>query len=95
MITKYFTSAVVRFDPLSQRKTARIFLARIPPTTRNLIKIRTEFLGKSPTDKPLISVTFRDGKTIELDPSKESIGDVIERLDRHSRALHLQEQMNS
>ncbi|KAJ8098331.1 hypothetical protein POJ06DRAFT_149568 [Lipomyces tetrasporus] len=95
MMTKYFTSAIVRFDPLSRRKTARIFLARIPPTTRNLIKIRTEFLGRSSTNKPLISVTFRDGKTIELDPCKESIDDVIEQLDRHSRTLHLQEQMNS
>ncbi|KAK9238134.1 hypothetical protein V1525DRAFT_342393 [Lipomyces kononenkoae] len=95
MMTKYFTSAVVRFDPLSKRKTARIFLARIPPTTRNLIKIQTEFLGKGSSHEPLISVTFRDGKTIDLDPSKESIGDVIDQLDRHSRALHLQEQMNS
>ncbi|KAK9371175.1 hypothetical protein V1509DRAFT_6141 [Lipomyces kononenkoae] len=95
MMTKYFTSAIVRFDPLSPRKTARIFLARIPPTTRHLMKIQTEFLGKSSTNMPLISVTFKDGKTIDLDPNKESIGDVIDQLDRHSRALHLQEQMNS
>ncbi|KAK9382376.1 mitochondrial 54S ribosomal protein mL53 [Kockiozyma suomiensis] len=95
MITKYIQSAIVRFDPLTKAKPARIFLSLIPPYARTAIKLDTIFLDKASTGKPLISVTFKDGNIIEADPTKTSIDAFVSQIDRYSEGLLLQEQLKN
>ncbi|KAK9472650.1 mitochondrial 54S ribosomal protein mL53 [Dipodascopsis tothii] len=95
MITKYFQKVEVRFNPFVKGKTARVFLARIPPTVRQQIKVQSTVLPQDSTAPSLISVQFKDGKNIEVDPTTVSIVDVVEELDRHSRVLRLNEQINA
>ncbi|KAK9447121.1 mitochondrial 54S ribosomal protein mL53 [Limtongia smithiae] len=93
MITKYITAAVVRFDPFQKGKAGRIFLSLIPQSARNSIKLTTEVLTPNSAKGPIISVTFRDGRQVDVDPTKTSITDLVDELDRHSRHLLLEEQM--
>ncbi|KAK9466567.1 hypothetical protein V1512DRAFT_262940 [Lipomyces arxii] len=95
MMTKYFASATVILDPfIAGSKVARIFLSRIPPSSRHLIKLKTDIVSESPQKQQLIQVEYKDGTVLKFDPSKTTIGDVVEQLDRHSRAMQLKEQMN-
>ncbi|KAK7204249.1 hypothetical protein BZA70DRAFT_280334 [Myxozyma melibiosi] len=93
MITAYMKSAIVRFDPLTKAKPARIFLSLIPPHARAAIKVDTKILNKSSTATPIMSVTFKDDKVIEADPTKTPIDDFVAELDRYSAGLKLEEQL--
>ncbi|KAK9455179.1 hypothetical protein V1511DRAFT_459224 [Dipodascopsis uninucleata] len=95
MITSYFSEVLVRVNPFLKGKTGRVFISRIPPKVRPTIKLQTEFLNNGSEKKPLIQVKFKDGKVIEVDPTTMSIVDVVQELDRHSRALLLKDQIES
>ncbi|KAF3920729.1 hypothetical protein AA313_de0206659 [Arthrobotrys entomopaga] len=94
MITKFLSNVAVSFNPFSKAsKSARIFLSLLPPDARSTMKIQTKLLPQTSDEAPKIAVTFKDGKVMELEPSKFSIRDLVEELDRHSRALRKKEDL--
>ncbi|KAK6360764.1 39S ribosomal protein L44, mitochondrial [Orbilia blumenaviensis] len=94
MITKFLTNVAVSFNPFSKlSKSTRIFLSLLPPDARSTMKIQTKLLPRASEESPKIAVTFKDGKVMELEPSKLSIKDLVEELDRHSRILRKKEDL--
>ncbi|EPS37458.1 hypothetical protein H072_8848 [Dactylellina haptotyla CBS 200.50] len=94
MITKFLTNVIVSFNPFSKAsKSARIFLSLLPPDARSTMKIQTKLLPRASEDTPKIVITFKDGKVMELEPSKFSVKDLVEELDRHSRILRKREEL--
>ncbi|KAF3931682.1 hypothetical protein ABW19_dt0201766 [Dactylella cylindrospora] len=94
MITKFLTNVSVSFNPFSTlAKSARIFLSLLPPDARSTMKIQTKLLPRASEEAPRISVTFKDGKVMDLEPGKLSIKDLVEELDRHSRMLRKKEEL--
>ncbi|GMM56946.1 mitochondrial 54S ribosomal protein YmL44 [Maudiozyma humilis] len=93
MITKYFTKVVVKFNPFGKEaKTARLFLAAIPPKQRILgTKIENELLNGTSAKEPIIKVTYKDKKEATVDPRTLSFLEIANKLDGHSRQLRLKE----
>ncbi len=59
MITKYFKTVSVRFDPFNlKHKSARVLLANIPPKLRASIKTKYEILPKDSKKEPEVVVSF-------------------------------------
>lgn len=54
MITRYITSLTTRFSPFNHRsgKTARNFLALLPPNARSTMSIDVQMLGRSAATEP-------------------------------------------
>ncbi|ODQ65668.1 mitochondrial ribosomal protein l44 [Nadsonia fulvescens var. elongata DSM 6958] len=90
MITKYFTNINVAFNPFSPAaRVARIFINNIPPKSRMGLKVKTTVLSSEIGQE--ISVTFKDGHVIKIDPKASDIDNVMSKLDRHSRSLKIKE----
>ncbi|VVT57630.1 mitochondrial 54S ribosomal protein mL53 [Magnusiomyces paraingens] len=96
MITKYFAKVSVSFNPLvAAAKPARVFLSNIPPKSRNAsIALTQKILAPSSTEPSVISVTFKDGNVISLDPTQNSTVEVAEAFDRYSRVLKLKDDIS-
>lgn len=95
MITKYFTKVTARLDPFSvTAKPARLFIARIPVVLKSGCQIDCKLLT-NPSEAPVVKVTFKDKKTMEIDPTNKSFGDLSAYFDAHSRKLALQEALES
>ncbi|MCJ1300355.1 39S ribosomal protein L44, mitochondrial [Hypocenomyce scalaris] len=91
MITKFITDVSTKFNPFSKRgKTCRIFLAQLPPSARQTMKINTKILPRTSREGSTLSLKFKDGKELQLDTEKLTIKDVMEEVDRHSRMLNRQ-----
>ncbi|CAI5755894.1 unnamed protein product [Candida verbasci] len=87
MITKYFQSVNVKFNPFqSNNKASRLFLAKIPSTS----KIEYKVLNSSDS-KPEVKVTFKDKHSIIVDPTNMKLIDLEERFDSHSRKLAIKD----
>ncbi|GCE98114.1 39S ribosomal protein L44, mitochondrial [Zygosaccharomyces mellis] len=97
MITKYFSKVVVKFNPFSKEaKTARLLLSSIPPAQRQLgTQIQNEVLSSASNKTPIIKVTFKDKKTMEVDPTKYTFQELSNYFDAHSRQLSLKETIES
>ena len=56
MLTKYLTSVSTAFSPFSAKsgKTARNFLALLPPNARKTMKIDVQLLAKVQADTPAV-----------------------------------------
>ncbi|KAL2357688.1 hypothetical protein BJ546DRAFT_322817 [Cryomyces antarcticus] len=105
MITKFITSVSTTFSPFNARsgKTARSFLALLPPNARQNMKIDVKMLPRAAPSAPSASAKpepaavlllgFKDGKQMSLDLEKLKIKDVQEEVDRHSRLLARQEEL--
>ncbi|KAJ9625054.1 39S ribosomal protein L44, mitochondrial [Taxawa tesnikishii (nom. ined.)] len=96
MITRFLTSVTTSFSPFNPKsgKTARNFLALLPPNARQNMKIDVKMLPKSGAAQPsLLALKFKDGKEMNLDLEKLKIKDVMEEVDRHSRMLSRQEEL--
>lgn len=84
MITKYFTSVKVRFDPFSPTaRPARLFLSRLPAQTKVDLKV----LARDSTQEPYIEVTYKDKKTLQGDLHKMNIAELGDHFNAHSRKL--------
>lgn len=95
MITKYFTKVSAKFNPFSATaKPARLFLARIPNQLKSGCQVDCKLLS-SPSDQPMIKVTFKDKHTMEIDPTDKNFEDIRALFDAHSRKLALQEALES
>ncbi|KAF1353690.1 hypothetical protein BDV97DRAFT_347124 [Delphinella strobiligena] len=97
MITRFLTSVSTAFSPFNPKsgKTARNFLAMLPPNARTTMTINIKMLPKADAAKPaLLSLTFKDGKEMKLDLDQLKIKDIMQEVDRHSRMLGRQEELS-
>jgi len=95
MITRFITEVSTVFNPFSPKaKTARLFLSFLPPNARQSMKINTRLLPRASRDPSVVQLKFKDGKEMKLDAEKLGIKGVIEEVDRHSRILSRQEELN-
>ena len=95
---------------LPRAKTARLFLSFLPPNARQTMKVYTKLLPRASRDPSFIQLKFskldlrscrsfltaiaEDGKQMKLDAEKLGIKGVVEEVDRHSRILSRQEELN-
>jgi len=95
---------------LPRAKTARLFLSFLPPNARQTMKVDTKLLPRASRDPSFIQLKFskldlrscrsfltaiaEDGKQMKLDAEKLGIKGVVEEVDRHSRILSRQEELN-
>jgi large subunit ribosomal protein L53 len=96
MITRFITDVNLKFNPFSVRSRAtRLFLTFLPPNARaSGMHINTTLLPRT-TDQPgSLHIKFKDGKEMSLDGEKLGIKGIVEEVDRHSRALQKQEDLN-
>ncbi|EMR70704.1 putative mitochondrial ribosomal protein l44 protein [Eutypa lata UCREL1] len=92
MITRFITEVNTKFNPFSLRSRAtRLFLSSLPPDARaNGMQIHSTIMPRASTEPSLLHVKFKDGKEMKLDSEKLGIKGIIEEVDRHSRALQKQ-----
>ncbi|KAK3341599.1 39S ribosomal protein L53/MRP-L53-domain-containing protein [Lasiosphaeria hispida] len=92
MITHFITNVSTRFNPFSAgAKSARLFLTSLPPSARaNGMSIVTELLPRTSTAASTLHIKFKDGKQLNLDCENLGIKSIVEEVDRHSRALQKQ-----
>ncbi|CCE90489.1 mitochondrial 54S ribosomal protein mL53 TDEL_0B03600 [Torulaspora delbrueckii] len=97
MITKYFSKVVVKFNPFGKEaKTARLLLSSIPPAQRlQGTQIQSEILHASSSKTPIVKITYKDKKEMELDPSTVTFQELASYFDRHSRQLKLKESIEN
>lgn len=95
---------------LPRAKTARLFLSFLPPNARQTMKVDTKLLPRASREPSFIQLKFskldlrsrrsfltaiaEDGKQMKLDAEKLGIKGVVEEVDRHSRILSRQEELN-
>ncbi|KAM3420114.1 hypothetical protein BST61_g3416 [Cercospora zeina] len=97
MITKYLTAVKTAFSPFNPRsgKTARNFLAQLPPNARSTMAIDVKLLPKAMANKPAtLALSFKDGKEMMLDLDKMKIKEIQSEVDRHSRVLRRAEDLS-
>ncbi|KAF2099657.1 mitochondrial ribosomal protein L44 [Rhizodiscina lignyota] len=96
MMTKFLTEVSTRFNPFSPTaKTARSFLALLPPNARQNMKINIHILPRASPEKTKLALKFKDGKQMDLDMEKLKIKEVTEEVNRHSRILGRQEELTN
>lgn len=95
-MTRFITDVTTKFNPFSPRaRTVRLFLSFLPPTARaNGMKITTRLLPRQSTEPNSLWVKFKDGKEMHIDCENLGIKGVVEELDRHSRILKKQADLN-
>lgn len=96
MITRFITEVKTVFNPFNPKaKTARLFLSFLPPGARSGgMRIDTKLLPRASKEPSMVKLKFKDGKEMELDAEKLGIKGVVEEVDRHSRILGRQEELN-
>ena len=97
MLTKYLTSVTTAFSPFNPKsgKTARNFLALLPPTAHKTMTIDVKVLSQAQKILPAtLALKFKDGKEMNLDLEKMKIREIQTEVDRHSRQLLRQEELN-
>ncbi|KAK4498938.1 hypothetical protein PRZ48_009449 [Zasmidium cellare] len=97
MHTKYLTAIKTTFSPFNARsgKTARNFLALLPPNARSTMAIDVKMLPKTKAgETATLELKFKDGKEMNLDLSKMKIRDIQVEVDRHSRMLRRAEDLS-
>ncbi|KAK3383235.1 39S ribosomal protein L53/MRP-L53-domain-containing protein [Lasiosphaeria ovina] len=97
MITRFITEVTTRFNPFSVRaKSARLFLAFLPADARSGgMKITTKLLPRTSAEPSALHVKFKDGKEMNLDVENMGIKSVVEEVDRHSRILQKQADLDA
>ncbi|GAB7332054.1 hypothetical protein MBLNU13_g03947t1 [Cladosporium sp. NU13] len=97
MLTRYLTSVTTAFSPFNPKsgKTARNFLAMLPPNARTTMSIDVKILSQAQKSLPAtMALKFKDGKEMNIDLEKMKIRDIQTEVDRHSRQLLRQEELN-
>ncbi|CZS91125.1 mitochondrial ribosomal protein L44 [Rhynchosporium agropyri] len=95
MITRFLTEVSTVFNPFSPKaKTARIFLSFLPGNARQSMKVDTKLLPRNSQERSFVALKFKDGKELKLDAEKLGIKGVVDEVDRHSRILARQEELN-
>ena len=103
MKTIHLTSLVASFNPFARHaKTPRLVLSLLPPAACSSVKVTVKQLPRSNTDPSTLEIGFKDGKVLKYqfrDPvpgqkqDTVKLKDVVEQVDRHSRALKRKEEL--
>lgn len=96
MLTKYLASVSAKFSPFNARsgKTARNFLALLPPNARSTMTVDINILGRGASTEPAsLALKFKDGKEMQLDLENMKLKEIQEEVDRHSRVLGRKEEL--
>ncbi|KAI5954552.1 MRPL44 [Candida jiufengensis] len=89
MITKYFTNVSIKFNPFTPgAKSARIFLSRMPSTTKIDYKVLN---GDSKDQQQEIKIVFKDKHVMKADPSEMNVADLTDYFNSHSRKLAIKD----
>ncbi|CCU76803.1 unnamed protein product [Blumeria hordei] len=95
MITKFITEVKAVFNPFSPRaKPARLFLTFLPSNARQTMKIETKILPRTSKESCSLSLRFKDGKEMSLQPDVLGLQGMFDEVDRHSRILLRKEELN-
>ncbi|CAK4023514.1 54S ribosomal L44, mitochondrial [Lecanosticta acicola] len=98
MLTKYLTAVRTTFSPFNARsgKTARNFLALLPPNARTTMAIEIKMLPRAAMlrEPSVLELKFKDGKEMKLDLEKVKIKEIQEEVNRHSRGLRRVEELS-
>ncbi|KAM0712468.1 hypothetical protein Q7P37_011564 [Cladosporium fusiforme] len=97
MLTRYITSVSTAFSPFNPKsgKTARNFLAMLPPNARTSMSIDVKMLSQAQKLTPAtLALKFKDGKEMNLDLEKMKIKEIQAEVDRHSRQLARKEELD-
>lgn len=98
LITKYLAAVDAQILPFSRKasKSTRLFLSLLMTDAAkqvNATKIKTNL--QVPQDsQPTLKITYKDGKTLELDPSTLRISDLVNQVNAHSKSLSLKDQIS-
>ncbi|CAG8471854.1 8511_t:CDS:2 [Ambispora gerdemannii] len=96
---KYINQVNVKFSPFAKNaRTPRIFLSRVMMDEARLLNPHIKINTTVFTDinaQPSISVTFRDGKTLDFATEAMKIDDVLNVVKKHARKLRDLEEANS
>ncbi|KAI0025486.1 39S ribosomal protein L53/MRP-L53-domain-containing protein [Xylariomycetidae sp. FL0641] len=96
MITRFITEVNAKFNPFSMSsRAARLFLTNLPPNARQHMQITNKLLPRNSTEPGTLLIKFKDGLEMKLDGSKLGIKGIIEEVDRHSRLLQKQADLDS
>ncbi|KAG0209958.1 39S ribosomal protein L44, mitochondrial [Mortierella sp. GBA30] len=98
-MSKFLTQVKVSMAPFSPAsKTAKIFLSRIitndSMSANPTLKIVSD-LHADVSKAPLISVTYKDGKTLDLQAGEMKVNDVLRQVGKHARKLQEKEDASS
>lgn len=94
MITQFITDVSVKFNPFRRSGNAcRFFLAQLPANARTTMKIKTTLLSRNSEEKSTLRLKMKNGKELHLDPETMRIEDIVQEVDRHSRALNRQAEL--
>ncbi|CAO3572392.1 unnamed protein product [Mortierella alpina] len=94
-MSKFLTQVKVSMAPFSPAsKSAKIFLSRIitndSMAANPALKIVTQSHANV-TKAPLISITYKDGKTLDLQTGEMKVNDVLRQVGKHARKLQEKE----
>ncbi|KAL8791540.1 MAG: hypothetical protein Q9195_005868 [Heterodermia aff. obscurata] len=94
MNTKFITNVSVKFNPFKRSSNAcRFFLAQLPANARTTMKISTTILLRDSQEESMLHIKLKNGKELSLDTEKLKIEDIIQEVERHSRALNRQAEL--
>lgn len=92
MLTRYLTAVTVKglnsFSP--RAKTTRVLVNMLVSEknrSQNQIKVNVLPAAKSFDGSPTITIKYKDGKTIDIEPGEWSIRRLIQEIDTHSKQL--------
>ncbi|KAG0255380.1 hypothetical protein BG011_005170 [Mortierella polycephala] len=94
-MSKFLTQIKVSMAPFSPAsKTAKIFLSRIVTNDALAVNPTLNVVMNSHADvtkAPLISITYKDGKTLDLQAGDMKVDDVLRQVGKHARKLQEKE----
>ncbi|KAF9185258.1 hypothetical protein BGZ51_008623 [Haplosporangium sp. Z 767] len=98
-MSKFLTQIKVSMAPFSPAsKTSKIFLSRIITNDALAANPALKVILDSHADvtkAPLISVTYKDGKTLDLQAGDMKVNDVLRQVGKHARKLQEKEDATS
>lgn len=94
MITQFITDVTIKFNPFKRSGNAcRFFLAQLPANARTMMRINTTILPRNSEEQSMLRLKMKNGKELHLDTETMKIEDIVEEVDRHSRALNRQAEL--
>ncbi|KAF9283866.1 39S ribosomal protein L44, mitochondrial [Mortierella alpina] len=94
-MSKFLTQVKVSMAPFSPAsKSAKIFLSRIITNDSMAANPALKIVTQSHADvtkAPLISITYKDGKTLDLQTGEMKVNDVLRQVGKHARKLQEKE----
>ncbi|KAF9411945.1 hypothetical protein BGZ94_001193 [Podila epigama] len=98
-MVKYMTQVKVTMAPFSPAaKSSKIFLSRIITNDALAASPALKIVTNSHADvnkAPTVSITYKDGKVLELKTGEMKVNDVLRQVGKHARKLQEKEDASS